>query len=252
MALTLKTLQWNIGGGKIRVPGGHDYNQNGLPHIIETIIRLQPDIVTLQEVHTGAGGMQAAQIAAATGLPHFINDPYSPSHVEEGQQLSLATLSRFALDEADFNFLPNPKVRYQPPSGAEWVSFDKGVSRCVAQMPSGPEIEVFNVHAVPFFRFKADALAPEFAHVRTRMEQLVAPRLPMTLLQGDFNNCAPTLAGYLPNISRIMTEPLLAMPTTPAGHNNDHVLYKGVQLQTLEVLTDVLTDHYALLANYSL
>lgn len=250
MALNLRTLQWNIGGGKVRRGEAGPYDHDDLSHIIDTIQRLAPDIVTLQEAHTGNGVMQAATIAAATGLVHFVNDPYSQSHLEAGMQASQAILSRFPLEAHDFNFLPNPDLSATGPDGNRWVTFDKGVSRVLCQLPDGQDMDVVTLHAVPFGHFKRSPLDAEFAPIRHRLAELARPQQLLALVQGDFNNEAPTLADYVPDLVSRMTEAPLPGPTIPKGKYLDHVLYRGLTLRSVAVVTDVLTDHYPVLCHF--
>lgn len=250
MVSNLRTLQWNIGGGFIRTATGSAYNQPGLDTIIAVIRAHDPDIVTLQEAHTGKGVMQAATIAAATGLVHFVNDPYSTSHLEAGMQASQAILSRFPLEVHDFNVLPNPGLSATGPDGSRWVTFDKGVSRVLCQLPNGQDMDVVTLHAVPFGHFKRSPLDAEFAPIRDRLAELARPQQLLALVQGDFNNDAPTLADYVPDLLSRMTEAPLPGPTIPKGKYLDHVLYRGLTLRSVVVVTDVLTDHYPVLCHF--
>src|SRR5690242_11571181 len=99
VVVKLKTLQWNIGGAKIRRKEADptlaaSYQEEGFDYIAALIQKYQPDIITLQETHATKGSSQVEQLSTLTGLPYWHNDIYAESHLEEGQKLGLGILSR--------------------------------------------------------------------------------------------------------------------------------------------------------------
>lgn len=74
--MVIKTVQWNIGGGKLLTEGADplllsSYREEGLPQIIELLRELNPDIITLQETHALNGHSQPERIAQALGYPRW-------------------------------------------------------------------------------------------------------------------------------------------------------------------------------------
>ena len=71
--MKIRTLQWNIGGGKIRDINSDptkeidsvisSYSEEGLDYIITNIKELNVDIITLQETHSDKNTIQAEVIA---------------------------------------------------------------------------------------------------------------------------------------------------------------------------------------------
>lgn len=74
--MVIKTLQWNIGGGKIRTPSSNpeleqSYSIDGLAEIAQLAKKYDPDIVTLQETHANDNFVQVDKLAKDLGLPYF-------------------------------------------------------------------------------------------------------------------------------------------------------------------------------------
>lgn len=253
----MKTVQWNIGGGRVRkdtAPVDGSYDFDGLfPHIIETLIALAPDIVTLQEAHTSKVLVQAEVLAKALGLSYWVNDVYAPSHIENGQGLSQAILSRFPLSGHTFDLFLNPGLRRVWEDGNEAATHDKGVTRALAMLPGGVEIEVKTLHAVPFRKFDVDPLSEAMTPIRESMMALCQPTQSPFLLSGDFNFNAPMVREYLPKLFDAGVEEIeMLEPTTPKGRTYDHILYMGMRLVSTGVISDVLTDHFPVVAEFEI
>lgn len=104
--MIIKTVQWNIGGGKFLTEGADpsllkSYREDGLPKIIEILHAINPDIITLQETHASDGHSQPEEIAKALGYEGWINDEWADSHVEEGQRLGQGIVSRYPIIQHD-------------------------------------------------------------------------------------------------------------------------------------------------------
>src|SRR6185369_2218850 len=100
--MILKTMQWNIGGAKIRAQGADATDAtafifDGLEYIANIIQDYQPDIVTLQETHTDANVSQAQELARMCGYSHWSNSVYAKSHLEMGQQLGLGIIANYPI-----------------------------------------------------------------------------------------------------------------------------------------------------------
>ncbi len=78
--MIIKTIQWNIGGGKIRsanAPVEGPYDKDGMVHIVGLLRKYNPDIITLQETHADDKIVQAEIIATGE------NDTSTPpDHVQ--------------------------------------------------------------------------------------------------------------------------------------------------------------------------
>lgn len=254
MTKHLRTLQWNIGGGKIGTGPDGPYDTDGLDVLIAHIQQLSPDIITLQETHSRDEHNQAETIARALGWSDCINHAYAPSHIEAGQELGHAILSRFPLTQPGFELLPNPGLSLTMPNGQQALMHDKGISRCQIELPGSSRIEVVTLHLFPFRKAAADPLGPDFAALRSTITACVRPTSPLWLLQGDFNISHPSLRAFLPELFELtsMNEFVLPGPTTPRQRYYDHVLFRGLTLTTGQIDARITTDHYALVCDFTL
>lgn len=253
--MIIKTLQWNIGGGKIRsasVSAEGPYDINGVAHIAELLKKHNPDIITLQETHADNKIIQAEIIAKEIGLPYSINDVYDKSHIEEGQGLGQAIISRFPISQRNFNLFFNPRFEVVGPDGSKWISHNKGVSKCLLEVED-VKIQVATLHLIPFRKFKIDPLEEKFRNLRDNIAELSSPSSNAFLLQGDFNFNDFSLKNLLPALfEKGISEVLLDDPTTPKGRRYDHVVYGGLKHIRSEVLSDVLTDHFPILSEFEI
>ena len=252
--MLFKTIQWNIGGARIRQPGSPaegPYDGDGLKHVVDVLKRLNVDIVTLQETHANDQGAQAAVIAKDIGLPYVVNDVYDKSHIEEGWGLGQAILSRFPVSEHDFKFFFNPRYEIVRPDGATWISHDKGVSKCLVAAGNGKTIQVATLHLIPFRKFGVGALEEKQSGLRDNITDLASPTSGTFILQGDFNFDSASLKPFLPNLlNQGLSEVLLDRPTTPKGRKYDHVVFRGLALVRSEVISDALTDHFPVYSEF--
>jgi endonuclease/exonuclease/phosphatase family metal-dependent hydrolase len=253
--MVLKTVQWNIGGGKIREEksdaiAAESYKIDGIKYIIDKLWELSPQIITLQETHANKTTVQAKMISEALGFPFYFNDDYDDSHLEEWQRLGQAVISRFPISNHSFELFLNPKYRMKRPDGNIWVSHDKGVSKCTVDI--GLPLSVETLHMVPFRKFEIDVKKDATEVIRDVSNKLKNDA-PYVLIQGDFNISGDSLTKFLPELFQDnLQEVVLAKPTTPKGRNYDRVLFKGLRLIKTTVVDSVLTDHYPVYAEFEI
>lgn len=254
--MQLKTVQWNIGGGIIRglesdPTKDKSYDQENLSYVIEKLSAYKPDVITLQEVHEDDAENQAQVISEKLGLPFFVSDVYNQSHLNETKKFNQAIISRFPLREHSFEFFFNPMYRKIMDDGSEWISHEKGVSTCVADI-QGQGLVIQTLHLIPFGKFGADVDDESGMRVRTSIENLLEKDKTPYLIQGDFNY--PDIKKLLPHVyERELHEAGGATATTPNGKIYDHVLFRGL-VQDSHPLIDsgVLTDHYPIVSSFEL
>ena len=106
----MKIATWNIGGGFVYSEESSAYDVLDLDYFISVLRDVIADVICLQEVHYVSDcDNQAALIANALGMRHVVF-PHAPSHMLKENQLSIAILSKFQLDEASLNLVSNPGV----------------------------------------------------------------------------------------------------------------------------------------------
>lgn len=256
--MIIKTLQWNIGGGKTREPGD-DYNDDlaykndDLGGIIETIRQCNPDIITLQESHSDQAGNQAEKIAKELGLSFWVNDAYAKSHLEEGQRLSQAIIARYPVHDHAFELFLNPELETIGPKGDRWLSHDKGATSCRVELTDVSVLNVKTSHSVPYRKFGVDPFGDVMTSVRNDMMHKLKPESDLYLYQGDLNYDDFSVKKFLPDLFETgVEEVVLRQPTTPKGRKYDHVLYGNIRHITSVVLDEVLTDHFPVFSEFEI
>lgn len=256
--MKIKTLQWNIGGGKIRKEDSIStdpllYREEGVEYICENIKKHNPDIITLQETHESDFNKQVEFIAKKTWYKYFVNDVYDKSHIEVGQGLGQAILSKFPIKDHSFKFFPNPKFQKLGPDGNMWTSHDKGITKCEIEIEPGNTIELGATHFIPFRWFGVDTLDEKYSGLMNDISDLIASSKDKYILQGDLNLDGKSLKNFLPRLFTFgVLEIELADVTTPKQRFYDHVLYKGVRPIKQEIFSDVLTDHYPVITEFEI
>ncbi len=261
--MKLKTLQWNIGGGKIRDIDSDptqgigslvsSYSLDGLDYIISKIKEWNVDIITFQETHADKNIIQAKVIAEKLGFPYWTNDKYDNSHIEDGQDLCQSIVSQYPIGEHSFKLFNNPLFEVKVPSGDIWISHDKGYTSSEITLPNDKTLEVGTLHLAPFHRFLREYNDPEVIEVLKDVSEKIESNIKeLTLVQGDFNIDDASLKSHLPELLKILNEVETIDPTTPRGRKYDHILYKGLILKKIEIYKDVLTDHYPIISEFEI
>jgi len=255
--MSLRTLQWNIGGGFIRSEGSDasdplSYSHDGMDAIVYTIKTHNPEIITLQEVHSDDDRDQAEEIAAALGMDYVVSDVYAPSHLKDCQGLGQAICSRFPISWHTFRLFYNPRLETVGPRGEHWESADKGITSCHLTIQN-IALNIKTCHSFPYRRFKMDPHDPVFQPLRDDMEKQLRPDMPSALIQGDLNYDDHSLRALYPRLfTEGVEEVVLNTPTTPKGRKYDHVLYRGFRLTNTLVDSSVLTDHFPVVCDFEL
>ncbi len=254
--MILKTIQWNIGGGKIRKSESDptldgSYNLDGLEYIIGKLKDFNADIVTFQESHAGLSSIQAKIIAEEVSYPYWINDEYDDSHIEDGQRLCQSILSKYPINNHKFKLFNNPHFEVLSEKGEKWISHDKGYTSVSIDLPSDIKLSLGTLHAIPFKIFNKSYSDREVLDVLKDISQKVIKSIKAPfLLQGDFNLNDSSLRSYFPNLLEIIDEILVQQSTTPKGRKYDHVLYKGLSVINNKIYDNILTDHYLVYSEF--
>jgi len=251
----IKTVQWNIGGAKVRNKDDNahvlaSYNTDGLPDIIVLLKGLQPDIVTLQEVHADDHSDQIKIIAEALELPYWVRDFYADSHLEEGQRLGQGIISRFPITKHDFQLFYNPNYKTEWEDGRKATTHDKGVTRCVLDF-YGVRLVVKTLHLIPFKRFRVDPMSAAATGVIADVQTKLRSDSERLLIQGDFNLNLVRLRDVLPAVFDNQTEEVPQESATRVnGRRLDHIVFRGLRLLNSTTINSVLTDHYPIVSTF--
>lgn len=258
--MTIKTIQWNIGGGKIKssnpsLPLSKQYSIDGLTDIEQLLYANKPNIVSLQETHTNSTLSQAQTLATTLNFS-CINDPLDQSHIEADQELGQAILSNFPIKNHTFQLFDNPNFAVVLPKGTHLNSHNKGLTTAEIVLPNKKTLLVLTLQLLPLHIFGIDAQSLQAKPVLHNVETLICKSVKNAdhfLVQGDFNFDCDSLIDILPGIFAAgVHEVPLASPTTPRGRKSDHIIYKGLKLVSSTIETQIPTDHYPVSAEFTL
>lgn len=255
--MKIKTIQWNIGGGKIRseksdADKDESYKFENFDYIKNTLYRYKPDIIFLQEIHgTEIDNNQAKSLSNNLDLPFYTVAFYDKSHLDEKKKLGEAIISRFELKNISFDFFINPKIRFIY-LDKEVVSHDKGVLSCVAKIDK-KEVCLKTLHLFPFRRLDVDPLGNKMKKIKSDFTKKIESDCEKLVIQGDFNYNKITLEEFIPSIIRNnIKEVILNKPTTPKGRFYDHVIYRGLKHIKSEIISELLTDHFPIYSEFEI
>lgn len=254
--MRLKVITWNIGGGKILAKNSDpnklaSYLEDGFNYIVEALKNENPDIITLQETHKNESGDLVEDIAKALGFNFYKHDSTSSSHIDSKFNLGHAIISRYPIDNHTFGFFSNPKLNTVWEDGSIARSFDKGFSTVVVNV-NGQVINITTTHLVPFRRFGVDVNSEVAKEILKDVQEKIKIMPAPWIISGDFNINSKLLKDYLPRLLVNMNELDISEPTTPKGSYYDHIIFKGVKLIEGQVLGNLLTDHYPVIAIFEL
>lgn len=256
--MNIKTLQWNIGGGRICREGADptllsSYTENGLDAIIDLLGREQPDVITLQETHQSEGYCQTEIIADDIGYSYWVNDACDDSFIEKGQRIGQAVISRYPIIEKRFTPFTNPGFSFTDENGNEIASKNGGLTTCIIEFPDANLIQVETFHMTPFHFFGVDLESEQARNVLREVQSLIGKCQQSTIIQADFNLNFPSVSHLLQEtIGFGIQEIIQEQTTTPGGKRLDHVLYAGMEVLTSEALRTVKTDHYPVLTRFQI
>jgi len=252
--MQLKTITWNIGGGK-HLKDGDDpllmasYSVDAIAEIAEWLKANNPDIITVQEAQGDGDTNQVEEIAKLLGYSYYFFDSTSSSHIDENKTLGNGVISKHPISNHSGGLFLNPNIETTI-QGRHAVSHDKGYGTCMVST-DGYDISVTTLHLLPFRAFNVDLDSEMGKAILSSIESTILPKAPMALIQGDFNIDNPQLTPVLPNLLKNMNEISLNAPTTPSGRLYDHVLYKGLVLESVKIDSSVKTDHYPVICEFS-
>lgn len=256
--MQMTTVQWNIGGGKI-LQSGLDpttilsYTEDGIEHIISCLRSVNPDIITLQEVHKNDTVNQAEYIAKQIGMEYCISDFYADSHLEKDQKLGHAIISKFPITDKEFQLYINPHKKIIGEDGiTTWHSHDKGYTRCAINV-NGVTLQTTTTHFAPFRRFDIAIYSDEGRRILDDIEEKLTTDAKHQLIQADFNLDMPRLGPALPHLIKDRLEEVeQTEATTPKDRRYDHILFRGMTLLGSNTNSQVLTDHYPVTAVFEI
>jgi endonuclease/exonuclease/phosphatase family metal-dependent hydrolase len=254
--VNIKIASWNIAGGfPLGTLKQFDYSAKDISYFIEQLRLVNADVVCLQEAHTPDDETRsnAQEIADELGYPYVFNSVSSPSHIEKGNMLSTAILSKLPLSDERCVFYPDPSEplvwRNGRPAGE---THKKNL-----QVVSLEHFSIANTQMLPIHLFRLEyddgEVGSELARVVNEvMTQNVANPV---LWCGDFNFEDP-LSIY-PHLNDLkLAEALPDTDTRPsvegAKKRTDHIFYSPEFTLLRSDVIVVNADHYLCWAEFEL
>lgn len=254
--MEIRTLTWNIGGGKLLRDGAGplrtaSYSEDGLDAIAGLLASEAPDVIALQETQWKEGYDQAELIAGSLGYEYYFHDSTSESHIDADCRLGHCVISKYPITQHRFGLFKNPNARVTWGDGSSAATHDKGFSSCVVSI-GGTQIEVTTLHLIPFRMFEIELESRTAQAVLEDVANQLAPARDKALIQGDFNIDRPEVRPYLRQLFARsgLAEVPIDEPTTPGGRHYDHILYRGLALRSKRIVSGVRTDHYPVIARF--
>lgn len=255
--MNLKTVTWNIGGGRLleegRDPAGSgSYTRDGLEHIVKWLKQSDPDIIALQEVEGTDQSNQIAYMASRLGYVDACYDATSRSHMDQSKQLGNGIISRFPLSAHRTGKFHNPHKIFNL-EGRSVQSHDKGYSTCSVRVNENI-ISTTTLHLLPFRVMEIELDSETASTIFSSVTDALQGAGELVLIQGDFNIDAESVGKYFPTLfgDNGLKEIVVETATTPKGRKYDHVLYKGLTLTKVEIDSSVGTDHYPVICHFEI
>lgn len=240
----LKVVSWNVSCGIFQTKSPND-PITGCQYIVDTLLRLQADIVGLQEVLLpGTNSISFPDIISGqANYPYYKAMALSPSHLIEGQALALAIFSKYPITDTKFVVLPNPNISIDGPTGAEWKTHDKGFLICKILL-GNQSIFCICGHLPPFDSFKRHPSEAAFKPMWEKIEQTLRDCQSLPLIAFvDFNT--NFVQDHLPifrntSIFRL----LISQPTRTDGRLHDQIFCSDDFLNETMNVTASNFDHH--------
>jgi len=254
--MKIRTLQWNIGGGRVCHRDGDpldptSYTEDGIESIVELVKREDADLITLQETHEKDDHCQAEIIADGLGYKYWLNHATDRSFIDPSMLIGQAVISRFPIRSSLFSPFTNPG--FEVLKNGELVQSKNGaLTSCDVELPSGDQIQIKTFHMVPFHFFDVGLYSERGRNVLREVGKRLAPDTGgHAIIQADFNIDCPTLREYLPDLFAAGYQEIVQDdPTTPKGKPLDHIIYSGLVIEGARVIHNCRTDHFPIVAEF--
>ena len=250
----LRIATWNIAGGHtINSNATFDYQGEDLAYFISELKKIEADVICLQESHINSSRSIAKEIAQKLHFSYVREDAFSPSHIDEDYQLSLAIISKFPFDDSSSEIFPYPQFKLLWRDGTEAQRHNKGV-----QIIKIGNLTIANAHLLPIrlwnYRYEVD----EGLQFASKIDEVLRTHLKEPIIFcADFNFNNPlaiytSLREKLALQDALVNQPITRPTDDTEKQNPDHILYsKGISFVRSEVVK-TNTDHYLCFADFSL
>lgn len=248
----MRIVSWNIAGGcRLGSDKAFDYKNEDVDYFIRQLVRLDADVICLQESHTNEARSLAGIIAKALGDYSVFDSPLSASHIDPNYRLAISMLGKKAFDTTDLYKYPDPPFELRFPDGRVAQKHRKGL-----QVVTYQGMTITNTHWLSMLTFGYSYASGEGADYGVELTKIMTERLtPPSIVCGDFNagefefdRALVPLVEHLRLKSALPDKSTFHLPgRIKPEHTNapDRIYVSSPDFQVLEggvVATD--TDHY--------
>ncbi len=258
----LRVITWNINGGEnINPKYLNDNLNNYLDHLDESnsyianlLVKLDPDFVCLQEVHSIPDFYsQSEVIASQTKLTYCYEMAFDASHHYKQANLKLgnAILSKHPVNIFKNQILPNPNFSSLQTDGQLWQSHRKGLISIKSNINNEHDINIISLHLLPLHRFNIHPNSPAVIPVWNALSKVLAKYKKTSIICGDFNINSPQ--EYLEQLflGNSLKSVLFDTPTHKSTYF-DHIIYSNdIICKKCRVLKGCsISDHFPCYAEF--
>lgn len=243
--MKVKVVSWNIAGGHtIASLEQFNYEDRDLDYFSNEIKKFGPDIVCLQETHTGKNESSASELSNLLGLDVLVNSANSNSHIEKDMMLGNTILSNLKPVSTKEVYLPDPIGDLLWPDGSKAETHKKNLQYV--------EFEKFNLAnnqmlPIGLFGFNYDT-SGRGKDLAEKINETVSKIVYNPVIWcGDFNWQEPLqIYEYMKNLD--LKESLPDESTRPSSTGEkkkpDHIFYSPEFKLIDSKIVKTKTDHY--------
>jgi hypothetical protein len=242
----MKIVTWNIAGfRRTKSLKVWDYSDIDLPYFADEILKLDPDIINLQEVEFVIGRNQIKEFAKLVHMEHTLEIPMHPNHISEGE-MGYAVISKDKITNVDSINQPYPSFELIFKNGQVAKRFDK---QFVSYSTFGIRCTTIQLQPIGFWGYSYYE-EPGLAYGHDVLQTLQS--LDSEIITGDFQFTDLGLVSpeLMKKYKDALPDEFTRVSNAGQPTRADHVLLK----QTLKLLDSKVvktqTDHFLCYAEF--
>jgi endonuclease/exonuclease/phosphatase family metal-dependent hydrolase len=242
----MKIASWNIAGGHpVRSNEKFDYGEANIDYFTSRLKKVNADVICLQESQIGSMGDISSQIAQSLGFANVYQHTLSNSHIDKGQSLGIAVLSKNPCKSERLINYPQPDFDLVFKDGEFAEKYQKGM-----QLLEFDNLFLANTQLLPLHIFNYSYENGEGNKLASSIDNIFYYELKQPLIfTGDFNMDSPQTTFSRSFRKFDLKEGLPDKDSRPrTGHNwprSDHIFYSANSFSIKDSgIVTAQTDHY--------